>query len=118
MTALDAFLPTTAALHRHLAAETEPEPTPDRKDPVLTKYIVVATKSGHEVPILAPQVDGLNHSDLVPDNCTPVSAGFAMSATLAADAVTASSTELSGFPPIALSMSAAIPSIVGCRVPT
>lgn len=78
MTALDAFLPTTAALHRHLAAETEPEPTPDRKDPVLTKYIVVATKSGHEVPILAPQVDGLNHSDLVPDNCTPVSAGFAM----------------------------------------
>jgi hypothetical protein len=47
-------------------------------DPVLTKFVVVATPNGDELPILFPQVRGVNHIDMVPCGCSPVSAGFVM----------------------------------------
>lgn len=75
MTALDALAPTTAALHRHIAAAVPPVPSiPADDSPRMLKYIILEAPDGTESVLLFSR--SLQHRDALPESLRPISAGF------------------------------------------
>ncbi len=79
MSIIDAVMPNTAALHRHVAHAASVKSVSSvakKRDPQHAKYIVVKTPTGPPLPILFSK--GLQHKDMVPPGHTAISAGYVL----------------------------------------